>query len=356
MGWITACCKSAKLRAIRLVTVDIFGVTPNGRTPYTFAVHRLEIRKPPSMSKSILLPFAALVGAAVAGTVVYLALQTSGSGEHGSANATEIGALRSQVDDLKKEVASLRDRLAAQPAVASALPNGSNREAVKISEPMKSGEAVAQTLPVSQLDRDTVFALIKEERDIRDKERQEKQRQQVRDGLARRVEQALDRIGVDAATKESIKQMYLDNLAREEDIRKAYPIQDFSNDDPNLEKRRQELDAARKDLEARVANLIPADKKDEWDRRSRFLSRTGDFMGAMESFQQGSFPMMGGGRMGGMDFGPPRGGGFGGPASGGGQTESATGDNGGRQVRRSGGGGRGQRGGGAPPAAPAGDK
>lgn len=254
------------------------------------------------MSK--VLPLAAGLIGGVAAAAATLALMQPSKPAGDAALANENSALKSRVEDLEKKLSALDARVQNQPAVASA---PIQREAAP------TNPAVANNTPqnnvaanVSQLDRDTVFALIKEERDVRDRERQDKQKQQMRDNLAQRIQQTADRIGLDAASKETLTKLYLDNLSREDEIRKAYPIKDYNSNDPNLEKRKQELEAARKDLEARVDAMIPSDKKEEWDQRTRFLRRAGDFAEAARGFQDGNFPMMG------MDFGGgPGGGGFG---------------------------------------------
>ncbi|MFN0207462.1 MAG: hypothetical protein ACKVS6_14245 [Planctomycetota bacterium] len=253
------------------------------------------------MTRSLLLPIVGLSAAAIAGAVVYVAINPGAAGESGASNpSAEVLALRSQVDDLKREMSQMRDHLASQTATANTAPV-QTRETAKATEVAATVAANnAPIINVSQIDRDTIFALIKEERDLRDKERQEKQKQQMKDGLSKRIQQSLDRIGVDAATKDAVTKIYLENFAREEEIRKAYPIQDFMGDDPNIEKRRQELDAARKDLEARVATMIPTDKKEDWDRSTRFLNRAGDMAGMADAFRSGDFPMMGGGGFGGF--------------------------------------------------------
>lgn len=279
------------------------------------------------MNQTSAIGLSAVAGALLAGAAVYALIPPSAQHGDSAALATENSQLRTRVDDLEKKLSLIEARVEAQPAVAIAGP-GSVREAIAAPAPKPVDATAAPSVAanVSQMERDTIFALIKEERDLRDRERQDKQRQQVRESLARRVGQAADRMGLDAVTRESLSNLYLDNMTREDEIRKAYPIKDYTGDDPNLERRKLELDAARKDLDARVAALLPADKQEDWDRNSRFLRRAGDFAEVMTAGPEAGFGMMrgmmdgGGGAgafFGGGDRGP--GGARGGDPTGGGR-------------------------------------
>lgn len=280
---------------------------------------------------------AALALAAGVGVAAYATFhQGPAAGESGSQN--EIAALRTQVEELRAELSSVQTRLHAAQTATAAPVDAPIRSVAQATSSAPSTAGAVAAVNVSTQDRDTIFALIKEERDLREKERQEKQREQLRDGLDRRVKQSAERVGIDANTSQTIARLYLDNLSREEDIRRAYPVQDWN--DPNSEKRRLELDAARKSLEATVAGLIPSDKLEAWNREARGLNRMGD-MAAMIDQPADAFRGFGG------MFGGPGGGPGGGGPMGGGQ----------RGAGGNGGGGRGNRGGGnnagaAAPSAP----
>ena len=145
---------------------------------------------------------------------------------------------------------------------------------------------------IASTDRDLIFALIKEERDLRDKERQDKQREQQRDNLERSVKRTAERMGFDSNTVASLSKLYLDNFSREEDIRRAYPVTGF--EDPNNEKRRLELEASRKQLDSSLEGVIPADKIKDWNKQGRFLRRGADF-GPVGMGDMGGVQFTGGG-------------------------------------------------------------
>jgi hypothetical protein len=215
-------------------------------------------------------------GGAIASAAFFAAHATPAGESRSSASASEVATLRAELDQLRKEHAELQNFTASlKPAVAST----EARQAVSAPAAVKPTEANAAPA-VSSVDRDAVFALIKEEREIRENERQQKQREQIRTGVESRIKQSAERVGLDANAAQSLVKLYLDNLDRESEIRKAYPVQGFN--DPNSEKRRLELDAARKQLDAAVAGLVPADKKQEWDRSTRAVRRSGDFVGMTE--------------------------------------------------------------------------
>jgi hypothetical protein len=206
--------------------------------------------------------------------------------------------------------------------VATAAPSAARELAP--AKPVAAGGASAAP-SVSSVDRDAIFALIKEERDLREQERAEKARTQAREATTKRVKALAERLGLDASTTSALTKAYLDAMNREEDVRKAYPLADL--DDANMEKRRLELDAIGKDRDAAVAALVPTDKKDEWNRRARFLGRGADFAEMGQAFNNGDFGAMGaimragpGGGGGGGGFGGPNGpGGNNGGNGGGGQ-------------------------------------
>ncbi|HKE00489.1 MAG TPA: hypothetical protein VKE69_05730 [Planctomycetota bacterium] len=221
----------------------------------------------------------------------------------GRADAAEMTALRAQVEELRREVHELRDRAGAAPAVATNLPA---REALPVPDATAPPVNAAPTL--SPVNRDAILAVIKEDRDAREREREEQQKKQQRDRTTQRVKSTAERLGIDAATTESLVKLCVSSLDREDDVRKAYPIADLG--DPNFEKRRLELQAVWQERDAQVAALLPADKREQWDRQTRWLDRAREFADA--------FP--GGG--GGLDFGPrpnrrQGGGGGGGPVQGG---------------------------------------
>lgn len=285
---------------------------------------------------------AGLLGGAAAAAATFAIMQPARTGGDSSAIVAENTALRSRIDELEKKITAIDARVQNNAVAAAPM----NRESAPIAKAENNAAAGTPSQPavnVSSQERDTIFALIKEERELRDKERLDKQKQQIREGIATRIGSLADRIGLDASGKEALTKLYLDNLSREEEIRKAYPIKDYNSNDPNIEKRKLELEAVRKDLDARVATIVPTDKKEEWDQRARFISRMGDFAEAAQSMQDGNFPMM----RGGMDFGGGPGGGFGnfGPPGGGRNNGGGGGDTAGGG-NNNGGGRRGNRGGG----------
>lgn len=213
-------------------------------------------------------------GGAVAGAIL-VALQS------GPQSSTREAALAAELDSVKVELDTLRRgqeeilRLAAawNPATAEAPP--ARQEAA----PAASVKA-ASTPVASAVDRDAVFALIREERDLREAERQENRAKLLRDGIERQVTRAAERIGLDKNATQSLVKLYLENLDREAAIRKAYPVS--GRDDPAAEKRALELQAARKQLESAAAAYVPEDKRESWERSTRFLRRSGDVSAALE--------------------------------------------------------------------------
>ena len=284
-----------------------------------------------------------LIAVAVAllagGAVVFALTVPKSAGTDGSGGTEEIAALKKQVSELQKEVSTLRDAMGA--SVATAAPSAARELAPAKPAAAAGGSASAPT--VSGVDRDAIFALIKEERDLREQERAEKARTQAREATTRRVKALAERLGFDASTTNALVKVYLDSMNREDDVRKAYPLAEI--DDANMEKRRLELDAIGKDRDSAVAGLVPADKKDEWNRRARFMSRGGDIAEMGQAWSNGDF-----GAMGAMFRGPGGGGGGtgpGGPVGGNGQ--------GGNGPRRNRGGQDGGNGGAqAPPVQPPG--
>jgi len=292
------------------------------------------------MSKPLLIS-AALLAAGV--SVGYVVFTNSGSGDGGHAgDAVEVAALRRQVENLSQELAALRQQVSSIPAAASNLP-AAPREAAPVTTSTANADlaklAANEGSPiVSSTDRNAIFALIKEERELRDREQKEKLDKQIRDGAQKRLESVAQRIGIDVNTTQSIVAAYMKSMDRMEDVRKAYPVENW--DDPNAEKRRLEMEAIRKDRDAQIDPMIPQDKLEDWNRQTRMIGRGMEFMG------NGGFGGMMGGGM--PDFGAMRDfGGFGGGGNGRGGRGDGNGAGGGGGRRGGGGGNSG--GSGAPP-------
>jgi hypothetical protein len=282
--------------------------------------------------------------AVAASLVVSLAIPaTMGKGEGGA--SPDVGAIRTQLDELRKEVTQLRNRVENSTMSMAAPVEGSTRKATEspVAAPKEEESAAAR---VPSVDREAILAVLDQREKDKDRDRKEKQRQQLREGVETRVKQSADRIGLDANTTQSVSKLYIDNLGREEEIHRAYPV--TSADDPNNEKARLEIDAARTALDTALQSLIPADKWNDWNNQTRFLKRAGDF--AYNADQQAAGNM---GFFGGFGGGP---GGFGGGGQGG---PGGQGGQGGRGNRGGGGNTAGSAagaigvGGGAAPAPPA---
>jgi hypothetical protein len=175
------------------------------------------------------------------------------------------------VEELKREVGDLRELLPSAPSTAAAAAERQSPAPVALAR----GNDVA---PASGIDRVALAAQIRQELDAIEQERREEQRKQGRERMSQMVKSAAERLGLDGTTGEALAKLYLESRDREEDVRKAYPVSEL--DDSNAEKRRIELDAVRKERDARVASMLPAEKREEWDRRTRFVNRGGDFQGA----------------------------------------------------------------------------
>ncbi len=243
------------------------------------------------MNRSLLIGILSAGFAACATAVVFL-VSPPAAGDAGTSHET-VDSLQNEVRDLRRSLDDLRKQVTMIPATAAA-----PRElapATIDATPTPGPTASPALANVGSLDRETVFALIKEERDLRDKEREERQRTQAKEAVSRRIQQSAERAGIDSATTSTLVNAYLRTLEREEEIRRAYPLEDW--DDPSREKRQLEIEAARKDRDALVASLVPADKLESWNRSTRFLGRAGDFAGMVERFGGGDFggAMMGGG-------------------------------------------------------------
>jgi hypothetical protein len=257
-----------------------------------------------------------------ASLVVSLAIPAAmGKGESGS--SPDASALRSQIDDLHKEVTQLRKLVESSQTATAAAVQAPTRKEVEMPSSAAAAKEEDPAAKVAAVDREAILAVLDQRDKDKDRERKEKQRQQLRDGVESRVKQSADRLGFDANTTQSVTKLYLDNLGREEEIHRAYPV--TSIDDPNNEKSRLEIDAARNSLDTALQSIIPSDKWNDWNNQTRFLRRAGDFAYNADQQAAGNINMFGG--FGG--FGGPGGGGPGGPGGNGGQ------------------GGRGNRGGGA---------
>ena len=251
------------------------------------------------MKPWILLFTGLLGGGAIAGATFFTMNSAGGGTPTDAASASDVANLRTELEQLRKEHAELQSLANSMRTTAAAT---EVRQATVAPNGVKATES-APAVNVSPADRDVVFALIKEERDLREKERQEKQKQQLREGVEKRMKQTAERVGLDANTTASVVKLYLANLDRETEIRKAYAANGL--DDPNAEKRKLEIEAARKDLDASLAGLIPADKKTEWDRSTRFMRRAGDFAAFTEADPGSGFlrGILGGGNGGGRPGG-----------------------------------------------------
>lgn len=243
---------------------------------------------------------------AVVGSVLVLALSHPANSEPGDA-ASEVATLRAQVEEMTRELSTLRGRVESQSATAS-FDGAPVRTATAAPKPAAAaGDDGAPVIEVPRIERDMILAVIEQREKDKDRERKEKQRQMAREGIEAAVKRAADRVGLDGNTASTIAQLYIDNLGREEDIRRAYPVRDPN--DPNAEKARIEIDAARASLDSTVSAMIPADKLQDWNNQTRWIRRAGDMLYGAEQAASGNFNMFGGmfGR-GGMDFGggPPQ--------------------------------------------------
>jgi len=209
----------------------------------------------------------------------------------------EMEALRTRVDELARVVASLQQERPAVPAVAAAA-SASERQETPAPKAV-SPEIGAPEIPSS--DREAIFALIKEERELREREKQTRQSKQLVDAVKNRVKQTAERLQLSAETSESLVKLYVEGTERDLEIRRAYPIADGNSQ--NADKRQLELDAASKELDSRVANLIPAEMQQDWNRSTRWIWGA---VGMMEANQSDTpfLNMMGGPRGG---WGGPQG-------------------------------------------------
>jgi hypothetical protein len=232
-----------------------------------------------------------LTGVCLSGAAgaTYLALHQGSPHGDGSSSA-EVTALRGDIDELAKKVSTLQTKLDSMHVATAAPVEPASRQPTASQAPKAVDDSPAPH--IASTDRDLIFALIKEERDLRDKERQDKQREQQRDNLERSVKRTAERMGFDSNTVASLSKLYLDNFSREEDIRRAYPVTGF--EDPNNEKRRLELEASRKQLDSSLEGVIPADKIKDWNKQGRFLRRGADF-GPVGMGDMGGVQFTGGG-------------------------------------------------------------
>ena len=271
--------------------------------------------------------FASVLASAAVGGVLHVALSPNAA-HADTIQPSDIGTLKTQVDDLRKEVVQLRGRFDSAQSAAASLADSPARKAVEAPSSSPANDAMAHATPV---DRDTILAVLDQREKDKDKERKEKQQKQLVDGMESRVKQSAERLGLDANTTQSILKLYMDNLAREADIHRAYPYTD--RNDPNAEKARLEIDAARKSLDTTLQGIIPADKWNDWNNQTRFLRRAGDMAYAIDQPQNANGGMFGG-------FGGGRGGnntggrGNGGNNNGGGANNTAGGNNGGNRGNR----------------------
>jgi hypothetical protein len=261
------------------------------------------------MKPALLLLASAATSAVVGGALVLTLSQNSGGA--GTESSAEVTTLRSQLDEMHKELTALRARVETQTAAADQSAPRMVAEAPKVKPEATAADDGEPAIQVPTVERDMILAVIEQREKDKDKERKDKQRQQARETIEAGVKRAADRVGLDANAASSIAKLYIENLGREDEIRRAYPIN--GQNDPNVEKARLEIDAARSSLDTAVATMVPAEKSQDFNNQTRWLRRLGDTLYNADQMASGTFNMFGGmGGRGGFDVG------FGGGGPGGG--------------------------------------